>query len=66
MKRKKFSEITYACGGVAAIAKHFSITEWAVRKWERGIPAERCHELVALSAGRLSLTDLRPDLWPST
>lgn len=58
-----FEKMVSACGGVPAIAKHFRITEWAVRKWARRVPAERCHALVALSGGKLHLKDLRPDLW---
>lgn len=53
MQHKSFGEVSAACGGVPAIAKHFQITEWAVRKWARRIPAERCHGLVALKQGRL-------------
>lgn len=61
--KKSFVEITTACGGVAAIAKHFGINQWAVRKWKKRIPAERCRGLVKLSNNTLSLNDLRPDLW---
>lgn len=63
MQHKSFGEVVAACGGVPAIAKHFQITEWAVRKWARRIPAGRCHGLVVLSDGKLHLRDLRPDLW---
>ena len=63
MQTKPFDEVAAACGGVPAIARHFGITDWAVRKWATRIPAERCHGLVELSAGKLALKDLRPALW---
>ncbi|WP_428847269.1 Cro/CI family transcriptional regulator [Neisseria elongata] len=58
-----FEKVIASCGGVSKIARHFGITNWAVRKWEKRIPAERCHGLVLLSAKKLKLKDLRPDLF---
>ena len=50
-------------GGIKRIAEYFEITEWAVRKWEKQIPAKRCKGLIELSNGKLTFAELRPDLF---
>lgn len=60
---ENFKDAIKKCGGFKKVAQHFNIREWAVRKWEKRIPAERCRGLVDLSKGSLKLKDLRPDLW---
>ncbi|KXX64200.1 transcriptional regulator [Marichromatium gracile] len=56
--------------GLSQLAKECGVTYQAVRKWERGRPpAERCRTIVRVvnerKPGALSLSDLRPDLWPA-
>lgn len=59
-----FDKAMSLCGGVRSVAKHFGITAWAVRKWRQSkIPSERCKGLVALSGGKLTIPELRPDLF---
>lgn len=59
-----FDKAIPLCGGVAAVAKHFQIRDWAVRKWRSSqIPASRCKGLVELSGGKLTIPELRPDLF---
>jgi len=65
-----FSKLKAAFGSQAELARLLGISSMAVSQWRaRGrIPAERCAEIAAISGGRLSLSDLRPDLFitPST
>lgn len=63
MKTNNFEMAVRLCGGVKRIAEYFEITEWAVRKWEKQIPAKRCKGLIELSNGKLTFVDLRPDLF---
>lgn len=52
-------------GSRAALARKIKVTAEAVRKWERGrIPAERCLDVERATKGRVTRSDLRPDLWP--
>lgn len=56
--------------GLSQLAKECDVTYQAVRKWERHrVPAERCRDIVRIvnerQPGALSLSDLRPDLWPA-
>ena len=59
----KFEMVVKKCGGIKRIAQYFEITEWAVCKWEKQIPAKRCKGLIELSGNRLTFVDLRPDLF---
>lgn len=50
--------------GLAHLARKLGVTYQAVRKWERGrIPAERCADVVSITNGRVTLHELRADLW---
>ncbi len=50
-------------GGRAALARHFGILPWAVTKWERvQVPAERCPDIEALTNGKVTCEQLRPDV----
>lgn len=39
-----------------------SISEWRRRR----IPVGRCRDIVAVTNGAVSLSDLRPDIWPAS
>ena len=53
-------------GSRAALARSLGVTAEAVRKWELGrIPAERCLDIERATNGRVSRSELRPDLWPA-
>lgn len=59
-----FKSVVISCGGVGNIADYFKITQWSVRKWEKGgIPWRRCDGLIKLSNGKLTRSYLRPDIW---
>lgn len=57
-------------GSRRSFAEELGVSGEAVRKWERHrVPAERCRDIVRIvnerQPGALSLSDLRPDLWPA-
>lgn len=61
---KVFDKAIALCGGTAAVAEHFGICQWAVRKWrKKQIPSDRCKGLIELSGGKLTFEELRPDLF---
>jgi len=52
-------------GGPAKVARYLDISTAAVSKWRR-IPVERCADIAALSGGRYTPQQLRPDFpWPA-
>ena len=61
-KDPHFVEILSRHGRAVQIARALGITRQAVYQWDR-VPAEKA-AAVAEATG-LTLTDLRPDLWPS-
>ncbi|WP_082790369.1 transcriptional regulator [Bergeriella denitrificans] len=63
MNNEAFQKMLDNCGSISSIAKHFGIRPWAVSKWKKQIPAERCQELVKLSKGKLKPSELRPDIF---
>jgi DNA-binding transcriptional regulator YdaS (Cro superfamily) len=46
----------------AAIARVCSVTREAARKWER-IPPEHCRAIEAATGGKVTVHDLRPDIF---
>lgn len=53
-------------GTQGALAKSLGIRSPSISEWRaRGrIPIERCRDIVRATHGAVSLSDLRPDIWP--
>ncbi|MBM2884884.1 MULTISPECIES: helix-turn-helix domain-containing protein [Chromobacterium] len=49
-------------GGPTVIARHFGLTPWAVGKWRKQVPSDRCIELEKLTDGKVTCEYLRPDI----
>lgn len=58
----KFKEVF---GSQSALARILDVDPMTISQWKsRGrIPAERCPEIVAAAEGRITLCELRPDLY---
>lgn len=52
-----------AAGGTAALARTINVTPQAISQWER-VPAERVIAVEEASGGKVTRSDLRPDLYP--
>lgn len=59
LSQSAFAELLTASGSPA--------TQGLVSQWEKGatIPAERVVEIESATAGAVSRSELRPDLWPA-
>lgn len=44
------------------MARLFKLTPWAVSKWDKRVPAERCPDIEKLIHGAVRCEDLRPDV----
>lgn len=70
MKGKALKEFIRELGGPTSVAKRLrnfrnpskTVSTAAVSKW-RQVPAKRCLEIAALSGGKYSPNDLRPDVF---
>lgn len=53
------------CGNQRALARKLRISPPSVSEWRRRgrVPAERCAEIEAATAGQVTRHDLRPDLF---
>lgn len=53
-------------GSVEKLADKLGLYQGAVSNWRmrKQIPAERCHDIVRVTNGAVSLHELRPDIWP--
>jgi len=49
-------------GGISAMASNFKLTPWAVSKWRKRVPAERCPDIERITSGAVRCEDLRPDV----
>lgn len=52
-----------AAGGTAALARTINVTPQAISQWER-VPAERVIAVEEATGGKVTRSDLRPDLYP--
>jgi len=52
-----------AAGGTAALARAINVTPQAISQWDR-VPAERVIAVEEATEGKVSRSDLRPDLYP--
>lgn len=62
---EKLKRLIKELGGVSAVAEQMDISPSAISQWCNGIeriPAERAIQFSQMSAGRVSVYDLRPDL----
>lgn len=55
-----------AAGSLTALAIALGIQPPSVSEWRaRGrVPVSRCRDVVRVTHGAVSLSDLRPDIWP--
>ncbi|MBT6959743.1 MAG: hypothetical protein HOA00_01240, partial [Rhodospirillaceae bacterium] len=53
-----------AAGGTAALARTINVTPQAISQWDR-VPAERVIAVEEATKGKVTRSDLRPDLYPS-
>lgn len=53
-------------GSQAKLAKALGVTNQAVTKWKRRIPAERVLEIEAATKGGVTRHELRPDIYPES
>ncbi len=53
-----------AAGGTAALARTINVTPQAISQWDR-VPAERVIAVEEATGGKVTRSDLRPDLYPS-
>ncbi|MBP4051984.1 helix-turn-helix domain-containing protein [Chromobacterium violaceum] len=49
-------------GGPSCVARLLGLTPWAVSKWRKSVPAERCITLEKLTMGQVRCEQLRPDI----
>jgi DNA-binding transcriptional regulator YdaS (Cro superfamily) len=52
--------------GAARLARDLGVSQAAVSHWRSGrfrVPADRCRDIAQISDGRLSASDLRPDVF---
>lgn len=62
-KQEALEKVFEIVGSKSAVAKHFGILPYAVFKWQRsGVPAERCPDIEALTGGKVTCEELRPDV----
>ena len=54
----------YCVGNKSRLAQALGVTRQAVTKWEKRVPAERVLSIEALTGGRVTRHELRPDLYP--
>lgn len=52
-----------AAGGTASLARTINVTPQAISQWER-VPAERVIAVEEATGGKVTRSDLRPDLYP--
>ena len=55
-----------AAGGISKLAAALGVTPPTVHEWvstKRQVPASRCQAIVRITAGAVSLQELRPDDW---
>lgn len=57
-----FSRAVDMLGGKSAMARAFNVTPWAVSKWSKRVPAERCPDIERLTNGQIRCEELRPDV----
>ncbi len=58
----KVSEAIALLGGVSALARRFGVTPYAVCKWRKRLPAERCIEIEKALLGAIRCEEMRPDI----
>lgn len=52
------------CGGLGRLADSLKVTYQAVQKWrKKGVPAERCRDVEAVTGGAVTRYELRPDVF---
>lgn len=66
MEATTFPELLRAAGmNQAGLAKLSGVNKATVSRWARGrVSAERAIKIEEASGGKISRSDLRPDLWP--
>ncbi len=52
-------------GSQHALAKRLKVSDEAVRKWKRRVPAERVLEIEEATGGAITRHELRPDIYPA-
>jgi DNA-binding transcriptional regulator YdaS (Cro superfamily) len=50
-------------GSAAALAKAAQVTRQAVFQWPDKVPVERCRAIEAATEGKVTVHDLRPDIF---
>ena len=56
-------------GGVRAASKTLGLCYHAVYRWQTsgyGVPAHRCGAVAAATGGKVTVSELRPDLFPQS
>jgi len=52
-------------GSQAKLARKLGVSPQAVGKWKRHLTAERAIQIEHLTDGRVTVADMRPDLYPA-
>ncbi len=63
MRDTALEQAISAAGGTAALARAINVTPQAISQWDR-VPAERVIAVEEATEGKVSRSDLRPDLYP--
>ncbi|MEQ8507452.1 MAG: pyruvate, phosphate dikinase [Rhodospirillaceae bacterium] len=64
MRDSALEQAISAAGGTASLARSINVTPQAISQWER-VPAERVIAVEEATGGKISRSDLRPDLYPN-
>lgn len=59
----RVSHLITLAGGPAAVGRICGVTSQAVSQWKT-VPVHHCQAIERATAGAVSRTDLRPDVWP--
>ena len=59
-----YKQICHIFGGPKGIAAEFDISEQAVGRWQKRVPANRVADIVRKSDFQLLASSIRPDLYP--
>jgi DNA-binding transcriptional regulator YdaS (Cro superfamily) len=64
-RRSAIERVFDVLGSQHALAEKLKVSDEAVRKWKRRVPAERVLEIEEATGGAITRHELRPDIYPA-